>query len=290
MKYWEKGNHTWSNDSLRQIRTPTQKSQELFYYIQEIGYFKANKPYYTERENLPSYLMKFTLSGEGQLTYQNKVHRIRAGDVFFIDCQEYQLYETISEEPWEMDWIHINGANIHAFYNEYSKNKSPIFHVDQTNLKTNPIHLIITQLLQLTTESDARTDFQCSVLIHELLNQLLIQKFELDFEDAEIPKYILEVKTLLDNQFKENISLEDLENKFHLNKFQIVKDFSKFIGTPPIDYQINQKISYAKDLLRYSNLSIKEISLEIGLENFAYFSRLFKKRTGLSPSVYRKIG
>ncbi|EAA0412248.1 AraC family transcriptional regulator, partial [Listeria monocytogenes] len=48
------------------------------------------------------------------------------------------------------------------------------------------------------------------------------------------------------------------------------------------------RISYSKDLLRYSRLSIKEISLAIGIENTAYFSRLFKKKVGISPSDYRQ--
>ncbi|EHR4557181.1 AraC family transcriptional regulator, partial [Enterococcus faecalis] len=45
-----------------------------------------------------------------------------------------------------------------------------------------------------------------------------------------------------------------------------------------------------KDLLRYSNQTVKEIAVDVGLENYAYFSRLFKKRTGLTPSQYRKSG
>ena len=49
------------------------------------------------------------------------------------------------------------------------------------------------------------------------------------------------------------------------------------------------KISYSKDLLRYSNQTVKEIAVDVGLENYAYFSRLFKKRTGLTPSQYRKV-
>lgn len=290
MSYWEKGNHSWSHDSLRHILTPTQKSQDLFYYIQEIGYFKANKPYYTERENLPSYLMKYTLSGEGRLHYQGQQYHIKAGDVFFIDCLKYQRYETISDEPWEMDWIHFNGANSSAFFQEYMRNQSPVFSVKGQPFDRNPIHYIIQQLLDLTRSTNARTNFHVSVLIHDLLNQLMIQKFELDFEDTEIPAYIKDVKLFLDEALSQHLSLEDLEARFHINKYQIAKDFSKYIGTPPIDYQLNQKISHAKDLLRYSKLTIQEISLEIGIENFAYFSRLFKKRTGLTPSLYRKNG
>lgn len=287
MDYWEKANHTWSTDSLRYINTSTQKQRELFYYIQEIGYFKAQRPYFTERENLPSYLIKYTLSGKGELFYQGKRTVIEAGDVFFIDCKEYQYYKTISNEPWEMDWIHVYGSNTRAFYEEFIKNGNNTFRTTQKGLVQNPIHLIIQDLLTLQQEPNAKTAFQSSIFIHQLLNELLLQKYRQDFSSTDIPDYVVAMRELIDEEFRQSITLERLEETFHRNKYQLVKEFSKYIGVPPIDYQISKRISYAKDLLRYSKMSIKEISLAIGIENTAYFSRLFKNKAGISPSDYR---
>lgn len=158
MDYWEKANHSWSADSSRVILTPSQKSKELFYYIQEIGHFKAKKPYFTERANLPSYLVKFTLSGQGQLTYHGQEQPIEAGDVFFIDCKEYQLYKTTSESPWEMDWVHFYGGNAALFYQEFVKDGRNVFHTLQDPQK-NRLHQLITEMIHLQTAANARTDF-----------------------------------------------------------------------------------------------------------------------------------
>ncbi len=137
--------------------------------------------------------------------------------------------------------------------------------------------------------TNARTDFQSSVAIHELLNELILQKYQLDFEEEDIPAYVYKLKQYLDEHFKETITLDQLEQQFLLNKYQLSKDFSKFIGSPPIDYLISKKLSYAKDLLRYTEFTVRMISEEIGIENFAYFSRLFKAKTGLSPRDFRKF-
>lgn len=51
---------------------------------------------------------------------------------------------------------------------------------------------------------------------------------------------------------------------------------------------MNIKIDTSKELLRFTNLSIKEIANKVGFENSLYFSRLFKQETNLSPSEYRK--
>lgn len=165
-----------------------------------------------------------------------------------------------------------------------------VFHPNQTAVQENPIYLILTQLLNLQAHTTSKTDFQSSILIHELLNELLLQKYHLDFDETEIPDDVLAIKHYLDQHFKEKIVLDDLAQHFHINKYQIIRDFSRYIGTSPINYCLNLKISYAKDLLRYADVSIKEIALAIGFDNYAYFSNLFKKRTGLTPSLYRKIG
>ncbi|GFH41517.1 AraC family transcriptional regulator [Lactococcus hodotermopsidis] len=289
MPYWEKANHSWTKDSTRYILTPSQKTRDLFYYIQEIGHFKAEQPYYTERENLPSFLMKFTLSGQGLLRYHGKDYVLRAGDVFFIDCDHYQHYQTISDCPWEMVWVHFSGSKTARLFQEYFRDKSPVFHTKSAP-HDNTINLILERLLNLQTAPNAKTDYQNSILLHELLNELILQKYQLDFTDEEIPPYVIDLKNYLDEHFKSTLTLETLSHHFHLNKYQLNKEFSKYIGAPPIDYLISKKMSHAKDLLRYSKKSIKEIAIDIGIENAAYFSRLFKKKTGLTASDYRKIG
>ena len=67
------------------------KKQEFIFYIQEIGYFKAPIPYYTERAHLPSYLIKFTLSGEGSLTYNDNQQQLKAGDLFLLTAKNISV-------------------------------------------------------------------------------------------------------------------------------------------------------------------------------------------------------
>lgn len=290
MDYWENADHSWSEDSQRIILTQNDNNKAMFNYIQEIGYFKAHKPYFTERADLPSYLVKYTLSGTGLLLYNGQEHFLKAGDVFFIDCRSYQYYRTESTEPWEMDWVHFNGANVPAFYREFLRSGNNVFHTSAPEPLENPLHLIMTQLLHNQKRPNARTDFESSVLLHELMNELIIQKYQLNFAETDIPAYILEMQAYLTTHFREVVTLDDLEKEFHLNKYQLNKNFSRYIGTPPIEYQINLKISYAKELLRLSDLSVQEIALKSGIDNASYFSRLFKKKTGLVPVAYRKIG
>ena len=67
----------------RVILTPTQRSRNLFFISKKSVTLKRLGPYYTERAYLPSYLIKFTLSGEGLLTYKDNQHQLKAGDLFY---------------------------------------------------------------------------------------------------------------------------------------------------------------------------------------------------------------
>lgn len=289
LDFFQNADYSWTKDSVRYIHTPSKKTRDLFYYIQEIGHFKAFRPYYTERAGLPSFLMKFTLGGIGELKYHDDIFKLEAGDVFFIDCKDYQYYKTASfDEPWEMDWIHFYGANAKQFYHEFMRSGKNVFHVNGVPSE-NPIHQLMQQLLKLQDHPNAKSEYLASVLIHQLLNELLLQKYQQDFAEADIPTYIIDMKEFIDANFQSNISMNELERRFHLNKFQLNKEFSFYIGVPPIDYLIALKISGAKDLLRYTNENVQVIASECGIENPAYFSRLFKKKTGFSPSEYRKM-
>ncbi len=66
-------------------------------------------------------------------------------------------------------------------------------------------------------------------------------------------------------------------------------EFKKHYGVSPIQYLINRRMEYAKHLLNTSGMSVKQIAYQCGFENEYYFSRIFKKLTGYSPSQYRAM-
>jgi len=66
------------------------------------------------------------------------------------------------------------------------------------------------------------------------------------------------------------------------------KMFKQYTGIAPVQYHLDLKIRRARDLLISSELSIKEIAYQAGFHSIHYFSRCFKKKTGVSPSEIRR--
>lgn len=73
--------------------------------MSELGDFIAGARYFTRRSNLPSYLIKFTLEGAGQLEYDGRREGIGEGSAFWIDCTRPQFYRTApGQERWRVAW------------------------------------------------------------------------------------------------------------------------------------------------------------------------------------------
>ena len=117
--YYENASYTWSEDSIRYMNTVSPHARKNYLYMQECGYFQTAAPYYTERSDLPSYLILYTLSGRGQLLYEHTSHMLEAGSCFYIDCKNPHRYEPQKGQNWEFLWLHFQGICAEGYYTEF---------------------------------------------------------------------------------------------------------------------------------------------------------------------------
>jgi AraC-like DNA-binding protein len=106
----------WTEDSIGIMVTPSLTAKAMLHYVQENGHYRSLSSYFTEWENLPSFLIVYTVSGNGYLRYKGKRHAIQQGQAFFIHCMDYQYYETDPENLWELLWVHFEGGTSRQYY------------------------------------------------------------------------------------------------------------------------------------------------------------------------------
>lgn len=87
----------------------------------------------------------------------------------------------------------------------------------------------------------------------------------------------------------ENLNVQKICSTLHYNRSYIFKQFKKNTGSSIMAYFNEMKIEKAKELLRETDMSVASISETLSFESPNYFSKLFKKTTGHTPSTYRKI-
>ena len=125
----------------------------------------------------------------------------------------------------------------------------------------------------------------------------IMEEFQMDFamRMRDIKKggaVSLHVKRCADyiyNHLHESLTLEMLARKEGLNPSYLSKLFAREMGMGVKDYIINAKINTAKNILRYSQFPILDISISLGYSSQSAFTAAFRKATGMTPKKYRDV-
>lgn len=100
---------------------------------------------------------------------------------------------------------------------------------------------------------------------------------------------ILELATsYIDTHYQEQISLDELAEICHTNKYYLSHSFSREYSMSIGKYILDKRLAKAKELLKNTTLSIKEVGEQVGFQDSGYFCRVFKKTCGTTPNEYRQ--
>lgn len=281
---WQRAALAWTDDSVRLIHTPSADAVAALYYVQEAGRFRTLPSYFTEREGLHSYLVAFTEAGKGALKYRGTTHSLERGQVFFIDCREYQYYAPQPGEPWEFSWVHLYGSSARQYYEQYDAQGGPVVSAEPGT----GIPAVLKRIVALVSERDARNEWLCSKLLVDLLTELVLLTRDAGLTPFPKPAYVERLARSLDERFRERVTLDGLAAEHAVSKYHLAREFKRYTGCSPLEYVIRARITYAKARLRDSHDSVADIAAEAGIPNASHFIALFKHRTGATPLQYRK--
>lgn len=91
----------------------------------------------------------------------------------------------------------------------------------------------------------------------------------------------------LDRHFSEPVTVAQLARRAHMSQSTLGRCFHECFGIAPLSYVIELRLRKASQLLRDTDIHVKEIALHVGIDDANYFARLFRRHTGLEPSAYR---
>ncbi len=270
----------------RIIYTPSDFAKKKLIYLQEAGSLHALTSHSSGRKGLSSYLCFQVCEGEGTLTYQGSVYPLHQGDCVLIDCRIPYSHCSSDTHLWTLRWAHFYGDAIKELYTQYTERGGlPAF------TPQNPI--LFEDLLKTIYQMASAEDDLRDIRLHEKLTSLacsaLAQSKQIS-ETTNLKKNVVqEIRDYLEQHYAEEITLSQLSDTFYINKFYLTRVYKEQFGTSIVSSLAQIRITHAKQLLRFTDLTTEEIGRASGFDEPAYFSRVFKKIEGITPGEYRKL-
>ncbi|WP_029276759.1 AraC family transcriptional regulator [Pedobacter borealis] len=256
-------------------------------FITDIGYYPKASLHFRERTHgAEQNILIYCVDGKGTIKINKAFHEISSGDFIFIPRGQAHSYKTDPENPWTIYWCHFKGEQadeiIELAARKYGSPKSYVsFSDDRINLFDS---------LYQTLESGYGFDNLSYVNLRFpqfLSSFLFVDKFEQSPKTASEDLIELSFRYMQDN-LDRILTLEMIAENVNISASHFSAIFKKRTGFPPIEYLNHLKIQKACQFLQFTDLRIKEIAFKIGLEDQYYFSRLFNKVMGISPTQYRE--
>ena len=236
------------------------------------------------------FLFHYVLSGTGTLIAENSkkesiTYSIKSGQGFMIFPNQICTYIADAQQPWEYVWIEFDGLRAKetvelsglcvnspvykAKYKDVAQTMKDEMLYIINHKDDSPFHLI--GHLYLFIDS-----FIKSSAITQLKNSNNLRDF-----------YIKESLSFIEQNFQNDITIEDIAACCGLNRSYFGKIFHEVLGKSPQEFLISYRMTKATELLKLTSLSIAEISSTVGYSNQLHFSRAFKKIYGISPRQWR---
>ncbi|SEK96479.1 AraC-like ligand binding domain-containing protein [Carnobacterium iners] len=191
--------------------------------------------------------------------------------------------------------LHIGFRNIllDCFPKDFFPVESPIIHLKEHNKE---FFIICQKIIAERAANKPGVELMLKALVTQLIVLLLrdssalmnkIIQETLTADEQKKQQTVNEIIHYLETHYRKDITLNDLARHYFLSSTNLSRIFKEETGDSPINYLIKVRLEQAKLLLdTKTNMSIKEISKLVGYNDALYFSKLFKKHYGQSPSAF----
>lgn len=259
-------------------------------YIRKMGFFPHVKYHYVQKEKGCDYAMLiYCTGGKGWYTIGGKTHEINENQYIILPSRVPYSFGAHDEAPWTIYWIHFKGILADRFV---PSNHTPrnILPGDYSRLQD-----------RLNLFEEIYHSFSMGYTLENLiyssmcLYQFLASFLYLDqYRSINLPTHkeylLLSAKAVhyMQENIHQNLTLEQIAGYFKYSPSHFCTLFQKETGVSPINYYIRLKMQKACQYLEMTHNKIYEVATLLGFEEPAYFTRMFTKIIGMTPTQYRK--
>lgn len=228
----------------------------------------------------------YIASGKAQFFFDGKERSVTAGHMVLYRPKEEQKYRYYGPDQPEVYWVHFTGNDVTNILRRYGIADSERVFYTGTSLEYKRIFTQMIQELQLCRENYEE-------LLVLLLRQLLILlQRQLSAPAKTHSGYLEQEVEAAARYFHENsqsaLCVEEYAAARGMSTSWFIRGFKEYTGFTPMQYILSVRMANAQNLLETTEYNVSEVSRIVGYENPLYFSRIFRKQCGVSPTDFRK--
>jgi AraC family transcriptional regulator of arabinose operon len=256
-------------------------------YITDIGYYPKARFHFAERPaGISQNIIIYCVEGTGWLEINKKRIEVLPSEFIVIPANTPHRYGASGIKPWTIYWVHFKGE-VSAFIVELmlrnSEHNKPALSYNDQRIK---LFEDIYDNLEKGYSADGLryvnmtfSHFLSSLIYKESSNSPLLKGGQ-GSVNATI--------AFMQENISSTIKLKDFARSANLSVSHFSAVFKSQTGYAPIEYFNHLKIQKACQYLSFTDMPVKELSFSLGIEDPYYFSRMFSKLMGTSPTGYRK--
>ncbi len=211
------------------------------------------------------YLIHYICDGKGYIYNESGKHTAKKGDIFIIKPGERVTYRASKKEPWHYIWIGFTGERAKKL-DKITETVIPYYRNSFYDIPDCERYV------------NTREEFLAGKAF-EIMSEL--------FNDEKAkPNYIRQVTDYISANYMNNISIENISDALGLDRRYLSRIFKAKMGKGLQEYLIDTRINYSKQLLK-EDYAVKEVASMVGYNDEFNFSKMFKKKTGVSPREYK---
>lgn len=236
------------------------------------------------------YLFHLCLSGTGTLIAENTKgesipYQVKSGQGFMIFPHQICTYIADREIPWEYVWIEFDGLRAKEIVDLAGIDRNrPIYKARYKDIADT----MKSEMLYIVNHKE-ESPFHLIGHFYLFIDSFIrsSNSFQTRQDNTLRDFYIKEALSFIEQNFQNNISVEDIAASCGLNRSYFGKIFHENMGKSPQEFLISYRMSKAAELLKLTKFSVADIGNAVGYPNQLHFSRAFKNVYGVSPRQWR---
>lgn len=250
------------------------------------GYFpKATGHLRRRPKGTEAAILIYCVKGGGWCELDGRLHPVRKGDLLVLPPETPHAYGAHASNPWTIHWIHAQGDLVPGYLRDLGvAPRRPLLWLGDELQVVSLFHEVLQDLQRGGMPEDV---FHASHTLAHLFSVLIRHRGGRSHETAQSVQKVAQSIIHMSERLAEPLRVRELAALAGLSPAHFTVLFKQQTGSAPRDYLQLLRSHRAGQLLRTTDMTVKEVGAAVGYPDPLHFSRAFKAINGVSPSEYR---